>query len=441
VRARGDRLLLLGACVRALAHSALRSPQVRGHFAGGIIALDFFGDADLDGQPVEVVSLRRDLGLERSVANLGRAAVGLGWEAVAPAGGLENRPALLRLLARRGSLLGSAPEAIRAVRDPGRLFAWLASENLPHAPTPDSTRVPRDGRGWLVKRRRGAGGSGVRAGLPGEPVPPGAYLQERLEGRPGSAVFLADGSDAVLLGVSEQLVVPATSDAGGFRHAGNLVDAASPARGPAGLLDAEGEALARRIAASLTRRFGLFGLAGFDFVAVRGRPHLIEVNPRWTASMELIEEARGTSLFEMQMRLHEGASAAGAAREAATAARVFEAAGAPGGLRGCPDGSAIGPARILGRRVLYAPDRLVAPPPATLAAMGVRDRPRLGEIFLPGQPVCTITARAVTRDRVLAALGANLARVRERFARTAGGAPSQATPFTERAGEDPRGGP
>jgi len=402
----GDRLLLLGACVRALAQSALRGRLTRARFPGGIIALDFFGDADLDGEPVRVVALRRDRGLGRTIANLGRAALTLGWDAVMPAGGLENRPGLLRLLARRGRLLGSAPGSIRAVRDPARLFPWLTSEDLPHAPTQVATGVPRDGRGYLVKPRRGAGGARLRAARPGESVPPGWYLQERLDGRAGSAAFLADGRDAVLLGVSEQLTGIAALGTQGYRHAGNLVDAVDLMQGPAALLDTEGVALARRIAARLAARFALRGLAGFDFIAVRGRPHLIEVNPRWTASMELIEEARGASLFDAHLMVVEGADATTAA------------AGLVRSDRAAP---VIGPGRVLGRGVLYAVEAVMTPAPAALAAIGARDRPRAGELILQGEPVCTLTARVAARDMAIAALEAKAAAARALLAVVAGG--------------------
>jgi predicted ATP-grasp superfamily ATP-dependent carboligase len=405
----GDRLLLLGACVRALAQSALRGRLARERFPGGIIALDFFGDADLDGEPVRVVSIRRDCRLDRTIANLGRAALALGWETSVPAGGLENRPGLLRLLARRGHLLGSPPEAIRSVRDPAVLFPWLAREDLPHAATCVAAAGPRDDRDRLLKRRRGAGGGGVRAARPGETVPPAWYLQERIDGRPGSAAFLADGHDAVLLGVSEQLIGTATLGAQGYRHAGNLVDAVDLMQGPAALLDTEGVALARRIAARLAARFALRGLAGFDFIAVRGRPHLIEVNPRWTASMELIEEAMGASLFDAHLLVVEGAGAA-----TATAA-----AGVAGTVRAAP---AIGPPRVLGRGVLYATEAVIAPPPDALAAIGARDRPRAGEIIMPGQPVCTLTARAENRDMAFAALETKAAAARALLVRVALGA-------------------
>jgi len=410
----GDRLLLLGACVRALAQSALRGRLTRSRFPGGIVALDFFGDADLDDAPVRVVSLRRDLGLDRTIANLGRAALSLAWQATAPAGGLENRPGLLRLLARRGRLLGSDHRSIRAVRDPARLFGWLASEDLPHAPTCLAQCVPGDGRPRLMKRRRGAGGGGVRRALPSEPVPPGWYLQELLEGRAGSAAFLADGHDAVLLGVSEQLTGYAALGAGEFRHVGNLVDAVDPTRGPDALLDIEGVIMARRLAARLAAHFSLRGLAGFDFIAVRGRPYLIEVNPRWTASMELIEEARGGSLFDALLRVADGADAA-------------TAAGLPDPTRAAPAG---GLGRVLGRGVLYAAEAITAPAPETLAAIGARDRPRAGELIMQGQPVCTLTALTVTRDLAISALEASAAAAKALLERSPapGAAPAPARP-------------
>jgi len=405
----GGRLLLLGACVRALAQSALRGRLTHARFPGGIIAVDFFGDADLENDPVRVVALRRDHGLERTIANLGRAALSLGWNAVMPAGGLENRPGLLRLLARRGRLLGSAPGSIRAVRDPARLFPWLASEDLPHALTRLAPRVPRDGRAWLLKPRRGAGGGGVRAARPGETVPPGWHLQERLDGRPGSAAFLADGHDAVLLGVSEQLIGMAPLGSQGYRHAGNLVDTVDLMQGPATLLDTGGVALARRIATRLAARFALRGLAGFDFISVRGRPHLIEVNPRWTASMELIEAARGASLFDAQLRVGDGADAS---TVAGAAGMVDTDRTAPG----------FGPGPVLGRGVLYAAESVVAPAPEALAAIGARDRPRSGETILQGQPVCTLTALAATRNLAIASLEENAAAARALLVGVAGGA-------------------
>jgi uncharacterized protein len=383
----GDRLLLLGACARSLAQSALRGQQIAARFPDGVIALDFFGDADLAGGAVTVLSVARDFGLPRTVAGLCRAALAIEWESVAVAGGLENRPGLLRLLSRRGRLLGSAPDTIRGVRDPDRLFSCLAHAGLPHAASLRGRRVPSDGRAWLLKRRRGAGGGGVREAGPGEPVPPGWYAQEHLTGRTGSATFLADGRSAVLLGTSEQLTGLTWLGASGFRHAGNLVEGSRVTGGPADLLAAEGVEAARRIACGLASRFGLRGLAGFDFVAVDGIPLLIEVNPRWTASMELIEEATGISLFAAHLMVCDGAGAETAAAAA-----------------GCGTAASRPASGVLARGVLYASEPLLTPPPALLEALGARDRPREGERIEVGQPICTLTATGATRVDALAAL-------------------------------------
>ena len=44
--------------------------------------------------------------------------------------------------------------------------------------------------------------------------------------------------------------------------------------------------------------FGLVGVNGIDFIVRDNRPWPIEVNPRWCASMELVERAYGLSVFE-----------------------------------------------------------------------------------------------------------------------------------------------
>src|SRR5262245_22539752 len=112
----GGRLLLLGASARALAASAALSVEARQRFPGGLLVLDYFGDADLATDrrrsrdprwpDVVVASISRDLGLPRTSSSLGRAALQERWSALAYTGGLENRPGLLRLLARRRSADG-----------------------------------------------------------------------------------------------------------------------------------------------------------------------------------------------------------------------------------------------------------------------------------------------------------------------------------------------
>src|SRR6266446_4220952 len=207
----GGRLLLAGVSVRALAASAASSHRAASLFPGGLIALDYFGDADLvrlsSRIDLQVLALPRDLGLPRSVASLGRAALAFGWNAVVYAGGLENRPGLIRLLERRGEVLGNRATVVRAVRDPDLLFPFLARAGIPHPRTfPRAATGPAASAGpHLWKPVRSGGGAGIRPARPHEPRPPGYCLQEWIEGAAGSAAALGNGRAAVVLGGPEQI--------------------------------------------------------------------------------------------------------------------------------------------------------------------------------------------------------------------------------------------
>ena len=52
------------------------------------------------------------------------------------------------------------------------------------------------------------------------------------------------------------------------------------------------------MATALTQAFGLVGLNGIDFVLNGEQVSILEVNPRYLASMELVEEALGVPLLE-----------------------------------------------------------------------------------------------------------------------------------------------
>ena len=64
---------------------------------------------------------------------------------------------------------------------------------------------------------------------------------------------------------------------------------------------------ASAIARAVAKEFELVGVNGIDFIAADGVPYPIEVNPRWCASMELVERAYGVSMFG----LHAAACTAG----------------------------------------------------------------------------------------------------------------------------------
>src|SRR5438477_227197 len=103
----------------------------------------------------------------------------------------------------------------------------------------------------------------------------------------GSAATAGGGVDAVLLGLTEQLVGERAFGVRGYRWCGNIV----PPRLRAGERDAL-LAEARVICSCLAGAFGLRGLFGVDVIWDGERAWTIEVNPRPTASLEAIEAIR-----------------------------------------------------------------------------------------------------------------------------------------------------
>jgi predicted ATP-grasp superfamily ATP-dependent carboligase len=401
--AEGAGLLLAGASVRALALSACGGRLARRLFPGGIQALDYFGDWDLLRLPVHGVSLRRDLGRPRTVAALLRAALELPWTCVAYAGGVENRPTLLeaveRLARERGGLvLGNGAGAVRAVRDPATFFGFLRRAGIPHADTRSPTEAAPRRPGGFWKPRRSGGGGGLRPAAPGEPRPRGFFFQERLRGTPASVGFLADGRRALLLGASRQIVGFRRLGGRGYRYGGSI---AGPA---AAILGGENLAILAEAATSITARFGLRGLNGLDVILTPdGRARVIEINPRYTASMELLEALAGRNLFDLHLRAVRGSLPVRGNLP------VRESRGAVAGRRPpreAPPSGAPPPAGVfLAKGILYAGRALVGARPEALAALGCRDIPVPGEPIGEGEPVLTVFATGATPEACRDELG------------------------------------
>ena len=305
-------LLLIALSARMLADLAGRDD---------VIAFDLFGDLDLRADRV----VKR-----RSLTALVDAAMEEEPGDVIYGASFENHPKLVERLAERHTLLGNPPEVLRAVRDPARLAAVLGDSYARSTFTP-----PSSGR-WLRKPLRGGGGIRVREWRGGA-LPAGTFLQERIDGVPCSVAAIGDGKDAVVLGLSEQLVGLRAFGVRGYRWCGNLV----PPRVPVPL--DQPQAICSRLAAA----FGLRGPFGVDFIWDGERAWVVEVNPRPTASLEVIK-----------------------------------------------------PARAAGKAVVFATEDVVVGE----LAPGVRDVPHPGERIAKGRPICTVVSTAATPDEVLAGL-------------------------------------
>src|SRR5207245_157277 len=62
-------------------------------------------------------------------------------------------------------------------------------------------------------------------------------------------------------------------------------------------------------ASAIARRFRLRGLFGIDFLLSDGIPAILEVNPRYSASMELLEQISALNLLDMHLRALDGGPA------------------------------------------------------------------------------------------------------------------------------------
>jgi predicted ATP-grasp superfamily ATP-dependent carboligase len=143
--------------------------------------------------------------------------------------------------------------------------------------------VSLDNPRYLLKPVRGTGGRGIRVWTPTQPIDRHHYLQRYVAGKPISAVYSGNGKQMRLVGVTEQIIGDTAFGVPSFHYCGSV--------GPIALTDRQERAVAY-LGAALTRLFSLRGVFGVDAVIDKaGEVWPVEVNPRYTASVEILERA------------------------------------------------------------------------------------------------------------------------------------------------------
>ncbi len=367
------RVLIVGVSTRAAAESAARA-------GFEVIALDAY--ADLDQHPsVRALSLPRDFGTAFSPEAVLNAARELPSDAVVYLSSLENHPKAVDALATERALWGNRSDVLRRVRDPKALAAAFAKRGIraPRVINHDETQsLPGDVARWMLKPRVSGGGHGVRLWHPGEPVTPGHYLQEFVEGTSGSIIFVSSGGRGVTLGVTRQLVGDSAFGSSGFRYCGNiLIERQDLVPAGVALVDA------------IAGEFSLVGVGSIDIVASEYGLQPVEVNPRWSASMELVERARGISMFAIH---------ADACVKGEPPAFVVDRS---------PE-----PVAIHGKAIVFARrDVVIGDTRSWLEDPNVRDVPHEGEHIAAGQPICTVFATGSDEGSCHAGLVERAARI------------------------------
>jgi predicted ATP-grasp superfamily ATP-dependent carboligase len=268
-------LIVIGASARAAAFSALRA---------GLRpwCVDLFADSDLKARCPALALPAREY--PDGFVKVLRQAPVVPWLYT---GGLENRSRLVRKLAELRPLWGNDAGVLASARSPSKVQKLLWARGIPCPQVClDAHEVPAHGW-WLVKPRNGAGGVGIRFWRHEEDMSrqqKPVYLQEYIEGEACAAIYVGDGRAARLLGATRQLVGETWLHAAPFHYCGSI--------GPLCLTPPVREALAC-LGEALTRGCGLRGLFGVDCVVIAGIPWPVDFNPRYTASVEVLEYATG----------------------------------------------------------------------------------------------------------------------------------------------------
>ena len=344
-----NSVTLVGTSVRAVAWSAVRAGERP-------LCLDLFNDTDLLGLP-GVIAKRMGNWPPEELDEL--VPEGIPW---AYTGGLENYPRLVGMLAKQAPLHGNSGETLLNARLPWR---WCEKLQAAGACVPEWAFAPPAGAadGWMHKPLRSAGGKGVRAWPEGgKALPWRWFAQRKVEGLSASAVFAVSTGEFELLGVTEQWVGKEWLGSKGYAYCGSIgpIEFSEDLRGQLELI---GKGL---------QSMELRGLVGVDLVIEGDKAWVIEINPRWPASVELLERAGGYSAWEW----HRWGCVGGLPRP-----RVA------GKVSGC-----------IAKAIFHAPVDLEFPAewPRNRANTWA-DLPAPGEKIKAGSPVLTCLAAAPTR--------------------------------------------
>jgi len=375
------KTIVLGLSTRAIAESAVRC----GH---DILTLDYFGDRDQKAI-VENYSLARNFKQPFSAENLLRASESLDFDSVVYTANLENHPKVVETLVRRACLLGNGPEVLCNVRDWKVLREFCRNHSICHPPTllAGEEKQATSEFQWLSKPVFGGGGWGIHP-WSGRLISDSCMLQARVDGLPASAAFVADGTNGVVIGLMRQFIGQREFGAAGYTWCGNILPL--PLELDQYLCVIEE---VEKMVSLLVRYFSLKGVGGIDLIISRGSdnrplPFLIEINPRHTGSMELIEWAYGLNIYSLHLNAFNGLLP-----EFSLSKSLID--------------------NCYGKAIVFAPESVSIRKTDEWAEQGRHDIPFPGDKIDQGKPVCSVLACGETHNKCMTNLFAKARNVRQ----------------------------
>lgn len=367
-----SHLTILGASSRAASRSAR-------HGGFTVFAGDLFGDTDLLELAEQVQTLDLADYPQGFISFLERTPEGTPWIFT---GGIENYPDLVAQWEQLRPSWATPSESLRQVRNPFLVQDWLGDSPIQYPALSRSFPTGFSEKRWLKKSFQSAGGLAVCFALSEHNTcSPKFYFQQYLEGVPLSASFLATETEVYFLGATQQLIgfdwLHAPQP---FCYCGNI--------GPIFFKKSVQHSL-QNLARTIAQQSSLWGLFGLDLLRdFGGRLWLLEVNPRYTSGMEILERANDVSFIQLLAQ--------------ARCAQPIELSPTP-------------PSQLMGKAILYAPCPLTISRPLTVPAGHLwTDIPPVDSQIKAGQPILSCFAQGRTVSEVFHNLK-NQARFVEQF--------------------------
>lgn len=353
--------LLVSSSARCLAQSAVRA---------GIapVVLDLYADEDTQ----EIAA--RHARVLPGVAGFDANSLLFEAERLAPGGsdcalvygsGFEGDEVLLEKLSRGRTLYGNSPDVLRLLKNPPQFFDLLDTLGIRYPAV--CFDLPADLTDWLLKPAGGTGGRGIRPATPYH-LQSAHYYQRRLQGPAFSALFLADGRNARIIGFNTLWTASHDSHEP-FLFAGGINRTSLSARQH----DEVQDYLDR-----LIQSVPLKGLNSLDFMLDADQVQVLEINPRPSATQTLYDADFPAGILALHVAACQG-----------------QLPRLESSLQGQ------GPVRAF--KVLFSAGPFTFPLMSNWPE-GCADRPAAGTQIGLGQPICTLTAEGAVVQDVLASI-------------------------------------
>jgi predicted ATP-grasp superfamily ATP-dependent carboligase len=269
--------------------------------------------------------------------------------------GFESCPDLLDTVIKGKKLYGNDASVVTRIKDPNLFFTLLDKLGVPHPEV--SFSIPDPTNGWLRKKIGGHGGIHISQVVKDTALHPGFYFQRIARGRSVSVLFLANGSEARVIGFNQLFSAGLAGRPYWYGGAVNNAEISS--------------ALETEISHKLNlivKETGLVGLNGMDFIVDGDDYKVLEINPRPPATLDLHDSNYENCLFHLHLEACKGCSL---------------------------DDIAPKSKEIKAHAIIYAPNQYRVPSQLHFPEW-CTDIPEAGSEFLPRAPVCMVHAKGTT---------------------------------------------